>query len=1021
MNSLIKDHSELKNLPKGRRRYVTVLFADISGSSELAESLAPESYAELMEKFRALSRTIIPKHGGIVARLQGDGLLALFGHLETREDDGRRAVEAAIDLHLAISSVQVGHRHSTQSLQMHSGVHAGLLLLIEGDVERGRYDVVGEVPNTAARLCSMALSGEILISNETLGPQARHFDLKEMHRVAIRGRKEVLRISRIEGRGSTPRQQDSNPPNTNACIGRDDVLRELCETVEQAPAHKVTLALIRGEAGIGKTRVVNEFRQRIQGDSFQVFRGYCEGYLGAQPFQPFFHWVKAALGWRASASNLENRQVAHQALHLLAGDRAAEYESLVNAVYGTFDASDAKKTSKAVNVSELLNLLDIVSRSRRLVLILDDWQWVDDASRSALASLMERPFSIFILIATRPLDEDDQIIETRFTHDLRPLSPSESDRAIAVLAPRVNPFVAQEIYRLSGGSPLYIEELCHVAGDEGLSSLVDRAAAAWINSLVASRISRLPEAQANVLQVASVIGTLLQISMLQEILGDTLDSKIIAELAEKDFWQLDEAHDTIRFKHILTRDAAYATVDLGYRRALHLKVADALESAALARGAMLEVEEMSYHCDAAGDHERAWIYAEKAGDRALHSMALDRARAQYLVALRSLDEIEPLSNDLKLRWCGIAQKLAQACVFDPLDTTHGLERFERAARLAQEVGDSNALARAEYWLGYVNYGKGRPKAAVHHSRRALREAEAGDDLRLVAQIKATLGQALASAGRYDLSEPLMREAVESKRQQSRPGSGIAIGSAYTLARMAYSFGDKGRFDLAEEGFEEALHLLGEKTHIVKASIKELICAVALWQGRWDDAQALGLEGADIALQCRSRYLVAMGRALSACGAWARDQSEMALSTLTDSTDWIEERGGAVSTSLNYGWLVEATTHLGLNKKARGFAARLFVRARAEDTHGLAMGCRALAWHAAKSGQRERSEHYLRIADHTGRRRDSDRELALNHLMRARIAFAGGSPLEAKQFAQAAILPFEQMGMSWYLKIAQSFL
>ena len=156
--------------PIGRRRYVTVLFSDVSNSSQHAEALEAEAYACLLEQFRHYARSIIPRHGGSIARIQGDGVLALFGHEQPREDDGRRAAQAALELHAAVARLRIDpQRADAGTLRLHSGIHAGLVLLIDGDIERGRFDVVGEVPNTAARLCSLAGAGDILVSSDTLG------------------------------------------------------------------------------------------------------------------------------------------------------------------------------------------------------------------------------------------------------------------------------------------------------------------------------------------------------------------------------------------------------------------------------------------------------------------------------------------------------------------------------------------------------------------------------------------------------------------------------------------------------------------------------------------------------------------------------------------------------------------------------------------------------------------------------------------------------------------------------------
>jgi tetratricopeptide (TPR) repeat protein len=395
-------------------------------------------------------------------------------------------------------------------------------------------------------------------------------------------------------------------------------------------------------------------------------------------------------------------------------------------------------------------------------------------------------------------------------------------------------------------------------------------------------------------------------------------------------------------------------------------------------------------------------------------MALDRARGHYVTALRALDALPQLTRPLQLRWCAIGQKLGQTCVFDPLDVGDNLPLFERAASLAHQTGDLNVLARAEYWLAYVNYGRGRPRDAVRHSENALKHALASDDQKLVAQVEATLGQSLASAGRYERALPLLAHAVESKRQYARVGSGTAIGSAYTLARTGYTLGDLGRFDEAHAAFDESLRFLGDKVHSVGASVRELVCAVHLWQGRWAEARNIGLEGAELALRCRSRYLTAMGRALGSCGGWALDGDPAALQVLRESTQWMEERGGAVSTSLGYGWLVEATVKLGLAAEARRHAARLFVRARLQDRHGEAMGCRALARLAARQGELDRVLHYLARADAAANLRGSRRELAVNTLARAELAECSS---DAKALAETAAQEFEAMKMAWHLERA----
>ncbi len=1005
--------------PAGHRRYVTVLFSDVSGSSEHAELLEAEEYAALLEKFRGFARDIIPRHGGSIARLQGDGVLALFGYIEPREDDGRRATEAALELHVAVAQLRGGSGPTATALRLHSGVHAGLVLLIEGDIERGRFDVVGQVPNTASRLCGLAGSGEILVSEETLGPQAHFFRFSSSQRIQIKGRTKVINVLRVEGRATVERRIDAAARRgVVPFAGRQRALATLFMAADKVRRGESATVIVSGEPGIGKTRLIDEFQSRLDPAEFRKLQGYCESYLGAEPLQPFKQALRGVLGWRAGASPEVNEVAIVESLLELDANRATEFAPFARALSGAQSgAPDVPPVP--LRVTAIVEFIALLAQKRSIVLLLDDWQWADDASRQVLDALRARDLPLLVILASRTSPEEDAVITGAQSLRLPPLDSAEAESAIASWLPGTEPFVVQEIYRQSGGSPLFIEELCHAAAAGSDIGAAPRGAGiAWINSLVASRLERLPEAQAECLRMASVAGNTFAAWLIERLTG-TSEEAILNALAAEDFLVPASQPGMLRFKHALTREAVYATLEPIRRRALHLRVAESLEATVASEEAYDWLEALAYHYDAAGKIEPAARFAEAAGNKALASMALDRARAHYMTALRSLDALPELPREMQLRWCGIAQKLGQTCVFDPLDVSHGLVLFERAAQLARATGDENAIARAEYWLGYVNYGKGRPRQSVRHCEAALSHALASNDQKLVAQIKATLGQALASAGRYEHALPLLSQAVEAKRQQSRPGSGTAIGSAYTLARTAYTFGDLGRFDEAHESFQESLRLLGENLHSVGASVRELICAVHLWQGRWEEARTAGLEGAEMAQRCHSRYLTAMGRALAACGAWALDADAISLQALRESTQWIEARGGAVSTSLNYGWLVEATVTSGLELEVRQHAAKLFLRARTQDRHGEAMGCRALAKLATARGDQHRALHYLERADLAAEFRASPRERAVNWLARGEIAGLTGRRAEARALIESAGEAFEKMGMKWHMHQARS--
>ncbi len=1012
---------QLRNTLRDQRRHATVFFSDISNSSAHAERLDAEDYAAVLDQFKVIARRVIEQYGGVIARIQGDGVLAVFGHRVSQATDGRSAVQAALALHKQVAQLNVGTPGSFKPMQMHTGIHAGLALLLEGDIERGRIDLVGEVPNTAARLCSMAPTNEIWISAHSLGREASVFKHTTLHQLSLRGREGLLDVHSIAGyekaQMTEPRSITMHGEQAQTLVGREEPLMQLHMRLKARIAGQTTLAHISGEAGIGKSRLVQRFTRELSQQGHTVLHAHCDNHLGAQPYQVLRHWLHQLLG------NPNARAAAQHNLSALVGTQCDDFSALLDMLYTELAASSPP--SAKLFSQQSLALLTLLAQRQHLILVIDDWQWVDDASRRLVEQVWSVQLAQMLLLTSRPLEQPEPWLQAGLSLQLEALNEAQSLAAITLWLPHHSPFVAQDIYQLSGGNPLLAQELCYAASmGQSYAANGSGNQIAWINALVASRVDLLPPGEAAVLRACAVLGQGLDVSLLIHLTQQdsaALQTRLEA-LLEKGFLTYDTAGQ-LELKHLLTRDAVYATIPLQDRKTLHLRAALGLETKIAHHQALHTSEQLAMHYQAADVHHLAAHHAEQAGNSALALMSLDRARAFYLVTLQALDLLLPHYPELKLRWCRVSERLGQACVFDPLDVSHGLTLFERAAQMAQETGDANALARAHYWLAYVNYGKGQAKKAVLHCEQALKAAEQSQDYKLQTQLQATLGQSLASAGRYAQALPLLRQAIDSKYQQSRPGNSVAIGSAYTLARLGYSLGDLGQFDEAHQAFAQSMHLLGDARHSVKASVLELMCVVYQWQGRWTQAQQAGQAGEDMALQCRSHYLVAMGRALTARAAWAESQCPQALEKLVHAMQWIEKNGGAVSTSLNYGSLVEAHLHQDQVLQARVQAARLFQRARAQDSHGLGQGCRALAKWSSSQGNHPLADHYISLSENAAMQRKSPREQALNLLCRAKMAlqsdFKHTTKSHAKDQAMQATAAFSSMGMLWHLEQSET--
>ncbi|HEV8097388.1 MAG TPA: AAA family ATPase [Burkholderiales bacterium] len=1019
MTAASRDH--VGDDSSGRRRYLTLLFSDLSGSTQLAETMDPEHYAELLGAFRERCHEIIPRYQGRIASIQGDGVLAIFGYPKAEEDDARRATEAALELHVAVSRIAVsGLALSTAPLALHSGIHGGLVYLAVGDAEQGRFAVGGDVSNTVARLSGLAQRGEIYVSEETLGPDAHFFATSERRLVNLKGRDMPVPVYRIFGRASVQsRFQARSMRGLTPFVGRDAELRALRDQIRKVSAGSPECVIVAGGPGLGKTRLIEEVVQDAMATQFAVLRGYCEGPLGAEPLQPFLQMLRTVCRLEPGMNATEATAAAERALAALPEIGDAARAALMQAIWLGPPGSGPRQPATSETIAALCSLFEALAANRPLLLVVDDLQWADDASQQVLDAIRNLRRPVFALLGSRSGSE--AIAGPSIpTIELTPLELQEAGRCVEHLLPGVDPFIVAEIHRYAGGNPLFIEELCHSAAADVDRRPLERrlAGAAWLNGLIESRVARLPPAQAEIVRAAAVIGNVFPAWLLERITGHGPDDPLVRALTEQDFLFPSAQAGTMRFKHGITRDVVYGSVGLQRRKAMHLAVAVALGEHYADAPAEEGYEALAYHYAAADAPADAARYAELAGDKALAASALDRARAQYSAALAALDELAPLPREDLLRWCAIAQKLGMACVFDPLGLADGVALFERGVFLARQSGDLEAIARAEYWLGYICYAKGLARDATLHCEASLELSERIGDERLAAQVRATLGQVLTSAAEYDRALGLLDTAIDSKRKQSKPGSRVAVGSAYALACKGCLLGDQGLFGQAEECFQEALSLLGGSPHQVASSVRGWIAAVYMWQGRWEEALRVADEGARIAEQVRSRQLLAMTRALSGYSSWILARRPESLQVVRDATSWIEDRNGAFLTSLNYGWLIDGAVDLGRMDEARRHAARLFMRARQRDRIGEAMGCRALARAAAKNQDFARAEHYLGQALRSADARGSPHERAKTGLTRAQIEIERGRRREAEALLDAACAAFEAMNMPWYLQQAR---
>ena len=951
--------------PAPRQRHVlTALFTDLVGSTALGRRVEAEVLADLLDALRQVWHEAAERQGGMVLRTQGDGALIVFGYPDACEDGGRRAADAAFEIHERAGGIPIGHGLHLPAPQMRSGIAAGVVLVSAGDIERGRLDLVGDVANTAAGLLKLVPAGGIAAIDDALGPHLDfyvHVALEPAHTVRLLGRRVVhRRFDATATRGLTP------------LIDRDASLRRLRAFINHDLPEAGCCMVLEADAGMGKTRLLDEMLQRVRG---RVLYGTCESYAVAPALQPFLSMLR--------------RQPPPEGV--------PRVEPL------------------AASPAQLLDVFRAWAAIEPLSLVVDDWHWADDASRQLVQALLRQPIRLVVLLACRPREDGARWIADAQRELLRPLSAQGTALAARRWLPELDPFLAERIHAHTGGVPLYVEELCHSSSLDALARSLDGSGAtpAWLAAWVVGRLRRLPARLGELVQATAVAGVSVPVAMLEAACECVLDGETKRALADADLLYLADGAGSLHFKHGLTREAVYESMSPAQRQRWHAALRVLLERDEAGVETGDKVEALAYHCRGAGQWVDAAGYAQRAGDRASAAFALDSARKWYLTAMDALDRVAPRSREQSLDWCLLSNKLAMTCIFDPLAQRNDATPFEQAVAIASELHDDDMLARTLYWLGYMYYGFGRLRDAERQMRAARDIAERAGDMRLATQVDAALAQVLAAASRYDEALRLFDASLASKQRHSKPGGSMAIGSAFSLACKGSVLADRGEFDPAHRCFDQALTLLADTTHPVANSVRNWVAIGCIWQGRWQQAEAISADCARNAENTRSLLLLVICRAAAGYAAWARSGDERSLADAVDAVNWLDARDGRYYSSLHHGWLVDAYATLGDEARARRHAAHVLWRSRQGERLGEADACRGLARLALRAGNFDEAKRWLAQAERSAQARASRREAALNQWLQAEaVELQGDTQVGAALRAQAHDA-FVGMAMHWH--------
>jgi class 3 adenylate cyclase/tetratricopeptide (TPR) repeat protein len=748
----------------GEIKQVTVLFCDIVNSTPLTERLGAEGMRDLVRAFLEASLAEVHRYGGTAPQFTGDGFMALFGAPLTQEDHVRRALLAALAVQRALHEGGEAADPELFALTVRIGIHTGPVVFGPvADKLSMDYTVIGDTANVAARLQQAAEPGKILLSEATCLLAQGYARVEPVGPLILKGKAEPIsafRLIAVSHRRSGLRESPS--PRTAVFVDRESELAILNNFLRQVEnGHGQAVGLV-GEPGIGKSRLLAEFRRQVAGGRASWVEGRCLSYGTAIPY------LLALDLLRSNCGILEADMPDVVADKVRAGMRevgmdADEDGPVLLQLLEIKDAAGSLVLSNPEAVKgkafETLRQLTVKGSQRRpLILVLEDLHWVDKVSEEFLGFLAEnvRDAQVLLLATYRPGYRPPWIDKSYAGQTpLQPLSRGDSIQMVrsVLRAEHLIGLVTQEIVAKGDGNPFFLEQLALHAG-EARDLRTDLMVPNTIHDVVMARIDRLPDETKRFLQTAAVIGREFPLRLLNAVWnGPGSVEDHLRELIRLEFvYERVEGEGSVYvFRHALTQETAYGSLLERHRRVHHGAVGRALEE--LYSGRADEVAELlALHFGRSSEAEKSVDYAILAGEKSQRRWANSEAVSYFNEALHRL-ELLPDTDANRLRRIDAVIKQAEVKFALGQHAEH-IQALDQIRDLVDHIDDPRRRATWHYWRGFLGIlTGGEVETAIDHSLQAVAIASAAglDEIRAYAE--SSLAQIYMIAGR-------LREAIE---------------------------------------------------------------------------------------------------------------------------------------------------------------------------------------------------------------------------------------------------------------------
>jgi len=917
------------------RRQLTVMFCDLAGSTELSQRLDPEELREINRGYQDTAKAAIERYEGYVARYMGDGVLAYFGYPRAHEDDAERAIHSGLALVDAVAELNgnIDFGNAVE-LAVRVGIATGPVVVGDtiGEGASQESAVIGETPNLAARLQGIAVPNSVVVASGTHDLEAGQFEYENLGQQTLKGIAEpvqawrVIAPSNVEGRFEAVQRS-----GLTAFVGRDQEIALLLERWQAAKEGDGQVVLLSGEAGIGKSRIMQVLRDRLEDEPHFRLRHQCSPYHTSSALHPVVHRLELAAGFSAE-DDADQKLVKIRNLLAQGTEPDAETMALfadmlsipIHDQYPALDLSPQEQKDRTLRA--LVDQLERLCAKRPVFVVFEDTHWIDPTTSEAIDRMVDavQKLPVLLLITFRPeFDSPWSGYPHTTTLALNRLTRSQTESVIANVADDkpLPTEVVDQITAKTDGIPLFVEELTKNVLESGLlidagdryelaGLLAPLAIPASLQDSLMARLDRLAPVK-EVAQIGATVGREFAYELMRGItdkdevvLRDALEQLTESELV---FRRGTPPNATYVFKHALVQDAAYASMLKSRRQQLHTSIAGVLKQL------HPELEEtqpelLAHHYSQAGLSEPAVEHWQAAAKRAISQSAYPEAIEQLDMALEQLAHLPPGNARDKRELELHVMKLGPLFPTKGYSSSALIETSSRALVLGRTVGDNKTLFPTLYARWTSHYVPSEQTELSELSQEYLERAIAEDDDTAYMIGNRLHAASLLFRGKVEKSRHHASEALQKYIPEQHTPLHARFGQDLKVTAITYV----AICDALLGNVEDALTLRSEcLTHARNLNHTNTI-AYALWfVGLWlssiaRDAQAVhqyGTELLELARDHRLNFWTGMSQMHVAINGYGKTRAEAAADAEETVQVWKREHNGRV-------WLPEILCRIG---------------------------------------------------------------------------------------------------------------